>query len=120
MIDDYYASEWMCPNGQINSNPDGSLINQDNKCYEEKGNNNVTFKCNKGDTPDGTNCIHIEYQKPHKEKQCPAGYTLSDRNQCINYNKTTNKISGNVCDMENSKQRGNQCIIYERIEAKHS
>jgi len=67
---------------------------------------------------DGANCIHIEYQKAHKEKQCPSGYTLTNINQCLNFNKPVNKISGNVCDMENSRQRGNECIIYERKEAK--
>ena len=61
-----------------------------------------------------------EEEPPIHERICPSGYSIIDYNVCINYNETTDKIDGYICNMENSKVVGNFCVIYEKIEAKHN
>ena len=48
---------------------------------------------------------------------CREGYTLVDDGRCINKNKTTDYVIGSICDMPDSRVDGNQCIIYEIIDA---
>ena len=112
-IDDYYASEYKCPNGQMNSNADGSLLYPDNKCYEEKLVDPKEYKCNKDFTLKGKECVITTNEKPRKEQYCPDGYTTVDFGRCINLNKEVKKESGFVCNTENSRLRGDVCIIYD-------
>lgn len=76
------------------------------------------YKCeNKNAKLTGTKCVVEELEDAEKQRYCPSGYTLVDHDRCINYNKTTNKESGLVCEGENSRLKGSTCIIYEMIEA---
>ena len=113
IIDDYYLSEWMCPNNKTNSNPDGSLIFEDNKCYEEEYHEVKEYKCHDNDKLNGNMCEEKHIEKPFKEVTCREGSTLVDYNICINKNKTSEKVEGNVCKDESYRLKGNECIYYE-------
>ena len=116
---DYYASEWKCPNGQMNSNADGSLLYQDNKCYEKKLVEPISYKCNEDYVLKEKECYMTIITKLKKETSCPDGYELVD-NRCINYNKTANREKGFVCEKDNSRMKDNTCVIYEIVSAKNS
>ena len=118
-IDDYYLAEWMCPDGQNISRPNGELLYEDKKCYNEKRTAPISYTCEDGFTVNGNTCIKVETHPIEKEKICPTGYTLIQMDRCINLNKTKEFESGHVCKEENSKVKGNQCIIYEIIPANH-
>ena len=54
-----------------------------------------------------------------KERTCPNGtIPIDDGSRCLNLNKTVAKESGFICEGENSRLKGNMCVIYEMIEAK--
>ena len=65
-------------------------------------------------------CVFEEIEDANKAKKCPIGYTEVDNDRCINYNKTANKETGFICEGENIKLKGNTCIIYDIVEAKHN
>ena len=117
---DYYASEWMCPNGKTNSTDTGELIFQDNKCYEEKAVKPTTYECNSGFSLEGDICVREETQEARKERICPSGFTMVPYDRCINMNNVKDYESGFVCEEENSRPEGNMCVIYEVVEAKHN
>ena len=120
MIDDYYPSEWMCPNGKINSNADGTLLFPDNKCYEKKEVEPTNYKCDKDFILNNKECILKEERKTIKERICTSGYKLVNNEICINENNKTEKIDGLVCKNIHSRLKGNDCIIYEIKEAYHN
>ena len=117
---DYYVSEWMCPNGKTNSNPNGELINKDNKCYEEKKGSPATFYCDDDSRLEGKMCVNEQVLSPEKERVCPSGFTKVENDRCINMNNIKEYESGLVCDKENARVVGNVCIVYEVKEANHN
>ena len=107
---------YLCPNSK-NSN----TRSKDDNCYVKL---NVkptpnSYKCDDADMRlEGTKCIKEEKEPAEKERVCPSGYTLVNHDRCINKNKTTNKVSGYICEYENSRLKNDNCIIYEIKEAK--
>lgn len=77
------------------------------------------YKCQNGYTLEKDRCFKDEIEDPFYEEVCPGGYTKVNNDRCINKNETINKENGLVCEYENSKMKGNECIIYDIIEAKH-
>ena len=77
------------------------------------------YKCPENHKLNGTKCEKEEVEDAWLERICPANYTLVNNDRCINYNKTSNKKDGYICNQENSRLKGNTCIIYKMIEAKH-
>lgn len=63
-------------------------------------------------------CIYKEIEDSHKERICPAGYTLVDNDRCIDTSKKENKVNGFVCEGENMRLKASSCIIYDIIESK--
>ena len=114
--DDYYLAEWKCPNGEVLSGADGSLKNNDTKCYEEIKGKEVTYYCNDNDDLIGTDCQRIDIEKPRLETYCPTGYSMIDDGRCINYNDTKEKIYGYFCEDNTNRLDKDICIIYEDIE----
>ena len=116
---DYYASEWMCPNGQINSTDKGDLIFKDNKCYEEQEVKPIAYKCNDDFILEDKTCVRVEVRDPQKERYCPNGFTMVPYDRCINLNNAKDYETGFVCDRENSRLEGNVCVVYEIVDAKN-
>jgi hypothetical protein len=111
----YYEADWICTiDGKM------QFVNAGEKCYKEYFTNPSSFYCKNNEILNGTTCINREIEKPTKEKYCPDGYTLVNHDKCINYNKTKSKENGFVCDSENTKLSGNECIIYEIVPAKEN
>ncbi|MBR2828090.1 MAG: hypothetical protein IKE70_02535 [Bacilli bacterium] len=52
-------------------------------------------------------------------RTCPTGYQLVNRDRCIG-TKEIEKEDGFICIGENKKLKGNECIIYEKVEAKQN
>ena len=117
-IDDYYYSEWMCPNGQTNSTDTGSLIYPDNKCMEQQFTPVSSYECEKGYTLVGNECIRKNSSPIGREKVCPSDYTMIEGQKCINLNYSREHIDGFVCEGENTKVRENQCVIYDVVAPK--
>ena len=78
------------------------------------------YKCPKEYTLNNNKCEKQEIEETHHERLCPSGYTMIEQGRCINKNKTVSKEDGYVCNQENSRLKGNECIIYEIIEASHN
>lgn len=79
------------------------------------------YKCeNQNAKLTGNKCIIEEVEDAHVKWTCQSGYTLVNNDRCINYNKTAQKENGFVCEGKNTRLKGNQCITYEMIEAKHN
>ena len=116
-VDDYYMSEYMCPDGSTNSRPNGELLYEDNRCMKEKRVSPKSYECDKDYTLDGRTCVRQESRHVEKEKVCPSGYTKIEFDRCVNLNNIKEHEDGFVCDQENTKVKGNECIIYEIKEA---
>ena len=112
--DDYYLSEWECPDGTYTLNDDNS-----GKCYKDKKTTRPTYTCDSGFVLENNFCVRTEIVKPKKEITCPNGYTKVDFDRCINMNNIKEFENGFVCNMENSRLQGNDCIIYDVIEIKN-
>ena len=113
-----YKADWVCPDGKFITNPDGSLMYEDKKCYKKTKEKPSSYYCNENDTLDGVKCISKVVEDVRKQIVCPSGYTLVNNDRCINYKKTAKKENGLVCNGENVRLVENTCIIYEKIEAK--
>ena len=113
-----YKADWVCPDGAFITNPDGSLMYPDKKCYKDKKVKVTTYYCEGDAILEGTKCKTREVEDAKREVLCPSGYTLVDIDKCINLNKTIAKESGLVCEGENTRLKGNVCIIYEIVEPK--
>ena len=107
---------YLCPNSK-NSN----TRKKDDNCYV-KLNVKPTpagYKCDEEDMRlEGSKCIKEEIEPAEKERICPGGATLVNHDRCINKSKTAKKESGYICDMPDSRLKGKECIILERVEAK--
>ncbi len=114
-----YKADWVCPDGKFITNPDGSLMNKDKKCYHESKAKPTSYYCDGDGVLEGKKCkVRIE-ENVVKERVCPKGYTpIEDNNRCLNLNKTKNKESGLVCNQENERLKKDVCIIYDIVSAK--
>ena len=75
------------------------------------------YKCPEKYTLNLDKCEIEETENAWHERICPSGYNLVDNDKCIN-DKIANKVKGLVCNEENTRLKGNQCVIYEIVEAK--
>jgi hypothetical protein len=116
---DYYMAEWKCPNGFVKSNADGSLLDNDTHCYEEKSNTDFIYKCdNDGYTLINDECTITYKEPPRREFVCPNGTTKIDVDRCLNQNDTIEKVNDYYCEDKDNRLDGTKCIVYEIIEAK--
>lgn len=110
---------YMCPNG-YNSNK----RTKDDECYTVLKNIKPTissYKCdNEGMVLEGDKCMMIEKVDLIYERTCPGKALLINNERCINLDKSADKVDGFVCDEENTRLHGNECIIYEQTEALHN
>ncbi len=116
---DYYMAEWKCPNGQIKSNADGSLLDNDTHCYSEKENSDFSYSCGDGDyILEGDECTITYKEPPRVEIKCKNGTIKVDDSRCIDLSDIKEKIEGYYCEGDNTRLEGNKCIIYDVVEAK--
>ena len=87
--------------------------------YKDKKTTRPTYTCDSGFVLENNFCVRTEIVKPKKEITCPNGYTKVDFDRCINMNNIKEFENGFVCNMENSRLQGNDCIIYDVIEIKN-
>lgn len=110
------SNVYLCPNGN-NSNQ----RTKDDYCYkvlEDVKPVVAGYKCeDENMTLKGSACIREEKEEASHERICPNNYTLVNHDRCINYNKTKSKVDGYICEKDNSKLKGNTCIIYDMVEA---
>ena len=109
---------YLCPNG-YNSNK----RTKDDYCYTVLKNVNpivTEYTCEEGYNLENNKCVKKETEDAFYERVCPSGYNKVDNDRCINMNKFKNKVDGYYCEEDNSRLRGNMCIIYDVIEAKHN
>ena len=116
---DYYAAEWKCANGEVKSNADGSLKDNDTKCYENVKTNSVVYTCEVSATLVGKKCQQTFIEPAERVSSCPSGYTKVDNDRCINTNKIINKTDGYYCKDDTARLIGDTCIIYDSVDAKH-
>ena len=111
-MNSYYASDYRCKSGDLES---------DHKCYKTIKSSPDSYYCEGNAKLEGTKCIINRIEDPRKEMTCPNGtIPIDDGSRCLNLNKTVAKESGFICEGENSRLKGNQCIIYEMKEAKNN
>ena len=116
-----YEADWTC---NMHS-ADGELIllgkDEEHKCYERTYYDVPSYYCNEEEAKIVDNkCIMEHIERPFNEITCEDGYTLINKNTCINMNKTTNKEKGYICDYPDSGLFGDTCILYDSIDAKIS
>ena len=112
--------QWQCSDGNIYEKSKGTYVEY---CPETLIYTNPTitnYHCRDGFSLEGTKCVKNEIEPAEHERTCKSGYTLVNHDRCINKNKTASKETGYICDMPDSRLKGNTCILYERIEAKHN
>ncbi len=117
---DYYMAEWKCPNGQVKSNDDGSLLDNDTHCYEEQYVDDVVYFCNDNSTLNGDDCTGTYKEPPRREFVCKEGSIKVDDVRCIEPNDVKEKEDGYYCEGNNIRLDGNKCIIYDVVEPKYS
>ena len=111
-LNSYYESDYRCKSGDLES---------DHKCYKTVKNSPDLYYCEENAKLEGTKCVINRIEEPLKEMSCPSGtIPIDDGSRCLNLNKIATKESGFVCESEKSRLKGNQCIIYEMIEAKNN
>ncbi|MBQ8206739.1 MAG: hypothetical protein IJZ77_04680, partial [Bacilli bacterium] len=109
-MNSYYESDYRCKSGDLES---------DNKCYKTIKSSPDSYYCEENAKLEGTKCIINRIEDLRKEMTCPNGtIPIDDGSRCLNLNKTVAKESGFICEGENSRLKGNMCVIYEMIEAK--
>ena len=114
-----YKADWVCPDGKFITNPDGSLMYEDKKCYNEYKEKPTLYYCDGEGMLDGKKCKTIATENPRKELVCPDGYTsIEGGSRCLNLKKNKNKENGLVCDQENARLKNDTCIIYDVEPAK--
>ena len=113
-LDSYYDADWICQiEGKI------QYVKAGEKCYKETKTKPTSYYCDGNDILNGTKCETHEIEDARKEITCPNGtIPIDDGSRCLNLNKTVAKESGFICEGENSRLKGNMCVIYEMIEAK--
>ena len=112
------GDQWVCPDGRIYEKSKDSVPKYCPDTLSYTAPKVDKYKCEKGFTLENNKCIMKTKEPAQKEKICPSGYDLVNNGRCINYNKTSNKENGYICNKENSRLEGNICAIYEIVEAK--
>ena len=112
--------QWQCPDGNIyhrsqNSVPD---ICPDTMTYYEP--TIEGYSCPKGFQLENNVCIKVEEIEVQKERLCPESFTMIESDRCIQLTNQIDHEDGFVCEEENSKVKGNICVIYEIVEAYNS
>ena len=112
--------QWVCTDGGIYEKSKGTYTDlcPETLTYIEPTVSKLI--CPNGFTLKDSKCVREDTIDAFYKKVCPSKYTLLDEGRCINYEKTVSKEDGFVCAVENSRLKGNICIIYEIIEAKHN
>lgn len=114
-----YKADWRCPDGTLITNPDGSLMNEDKKCYKETKTKPTSYYCENDGILNETKCEITTIEDPQKLMTCPNGTKpLDDGSRCLDFNKVVSKENGYYCNQENSRLVDKTCVIYEMIEAK--
>ncbi|MBO4245345.1 MAG: hypothetical protein J5892_01240 [Bacilli bacterium] len=111
--------QWQCPSGDIYEKSKGTYVElcPDTLTYITP---TITgYTCPEGYTVKDKKCVHEDIVDPYHLRDCISGYTLTDSNRCVNYNKTVPKTEGLVCNNEDARVKNNMCVIYDVIEAKH-
>lgn len=113
--DPYPSEPYICPNGdRYDTNTE---LCPDTFTYIKASG---SYSCPKGYALSGSECSrNVTIDAPHK-RVCKEGYSSVNDGRCINKDKTTNHISGHVCPYPDSRQEGNICILYERVDANRS
>ena len=113
--------QWECPDGNIYEKSKDTYIElcPDTFTYTEP--TVLGYTCDGANkTLVGDECVYEEIKPVLQKVTCPKGYDTNNQNRCINYNVIKDKENGLVCEQENSRLKGNQCIIYEIIDAKRN
>ena len=117
---DYYMAEWKCANGQVKTNADGSLLDNDTHCYEEVETDSVSYYCDDDSyTLVGDECSATFIEPPRRELICKEGNIKIDGDRCIIQTDIKEKVDGYYCEDESNRLVENKCIVYEIKEAKH-
>lgn len=111
--------QWICTDGGIYHKSQNSVPKYCPETIKFYDPVIVSYKCENGYELKNSKCIKEYREGPEREKTCEDGYELAN-DRCINKKDTANHIEGYVCDDEESRIEKNQCIIYERIEAKYN
>lgn len=80
----------------------------------------IGYKCNNEMTLNGSKCVKEEIELAEHERICQNEYTKVNNDRCINLQDTKTFVEGYICEKENSILKNNECIIYEKIAAKHN
>lgn len=108
------SEPYVCPNGE-RRDTNTELCPDTFKYVKAQGN----YTCKDGYKLDGSKCTkELAFDAGFKQV-CPEGYTIVNEDRCINLNKTTNYVLGNICDMPDSRLSNGMCILYERVDALH-
>ena len=111
--------QWVCTDGGIYHKSQDSVPEfcPETLTYIEP--NIVKYSCQKDFKLKDNICIKEEIEEARHKNICTDGYTEVD-GRCINYNNKTDKVNGYKCDDENARLKGNMCITYSSLEAKHN
>ena len=112
--------QWQCPNGSIYHKSKGGVPVLCPDTLKVSKATVTEYRCEGDFTLQGDKCILERIEDPRHKRVCPVGYTKTEDDRCINYEKTANKEDGFICNQENSRLNGNTCIIYEIVEVKRS
>ena len=114
--------QWECPDGAIYQVSKGGVpkLCPDTLTYSKPTINGYHCDDDRA-TLDNGKCTFVDKVPAEKIYACSdEGFTLVSNDKCLNYNNTLPKENGFVCEGENTRLKGNQCITYEMIEAKHN
>lgn len=78
----------------------------------------LEYTCPEGYEVKSDKCTKDEVEDAQYEQICPQGYDKVNNDRCINFKDTEKKEEGLVCNHENAKLKGTECIIYDVIESK--
>ena len=115
-LDSY--DQYECPNGSIYHVSKGGVPEYCPDTVKTTKATIVSYSCPDGFEVDGTKCIRYEEEDAMHERYCPNGYTLIN-DMCLNKNNVANKTDGLVCEGENTRLKGKDCVTYEMVEAKN-
>lgn len=113
--------QYQCPNGNIYEKSKGTYVDlcPDTLTYTKPTING--YRCDDERAQlNNDKCVLVEKSEAEEIYECEEGFTLIGNDKCLNYNNTTPKENGFVCEGENTRAKGNMCIIYEVVEAKHN
>ena len=114
--------QWQCPDGTIYSVSKGGVPKLCPDTFTYSKPTISGYYCeDEIATLDNGKCTFVDKVLAEEIYACSdEGFTLVGNDKCLNYNNTLPKENGFICEGENTQLKGNQCIIYEIIEAKHN